>query len=246
MARCGRILALLSLATLLACASETPAQKPKPKPGPGALSTNLTPRQAADHYVAQAHKYFDTFDTSADPNSIPAYSARVARWEWPPWLKLTGLYRDDILAADNMAMIGDPSTVPVRECKAFSVQPFARCYVSFHYKGGACPIYEEFTFNDAGEVTFIEAWSDQPGLAPTSAADRWALRAGVHRMSTKIPGLGDPEGLIDLDAAWMQAAADKDAEVADFVMRAKDFWTYWEAELKAHGPDVYKHGCGWK
>ena len=51
----------------------------------------------------------------------------------------------------------DPSTVPVGDCRAFSVQPFALCYVSVEYQAGSCPIYEEFVFHDQAEMTFIEA-----------------------------------------------------------------------------------------
>ncbi len=31
---------------------------------------------------------------------------------------------------------------------------------------GLCPIYEELTHNDQGEVTFVEAWSMVPNLPP--------------------------------------------------------------------------------
>ena len=65
----------------------------------------------------------------------------------------------DLLGTTEAAVALDPSTVPTRDCRAFSVQPFARCYVTFEYKDGPCPIYEEFVFNDQGEMTFIEAWS---------------------------------------------------------------------------------------
>ena len=111
--------------------------------------------------------------------------------------------------------VGDPSTVPIRDCRFFDVQPFARCYVTFEYEEGACPIYEEFTFNDQGETTFIEAWSDLPGLNATADPDdRWAEGSAVHRLSTRIPGLGNATGRIDLDSPAMAAAAAADPEVA--------------------------------
>lgn len=218
-------------------------------PGPDALSTALSPTRPASYYVDQANKYFDTLDTSADRASVPTYSELVARWEWPPWLKLTGIGRDKIHDLDKLVLVATPATVPQRDCRFFPEQPFARCYVSFDYPGkGRCPIYEEFTFNDAGEMTFIEAWSDLPGMLPMAdpQGDRWAEGANVSRLSTKVPGLGNAEGLIDLEATWMVAAAEGDADVADFLKRAKDFSTWWLREYNAAGDDLFPIGCGWK
>jgi hypothetical protein len=114
------------------------------------------------------------------------------------------------------------------------------------YEGGSCPIYEEFTFNNQGEMTFIEAWSDLPGLLPTAdLTDRWAEGADVHRLSTRIPGLGNATGSIDLNSDAMTLAAGQDAEVADFVTRARNFWETWYVELEAAGDDLFKRGCGW-
>lgn len=198
------------------------------------------------YYAEQGNKYFDTIDSTADRNSKPNYSPLVARWEWPPWLKLTGYGREEIEQSDRVLIQGTPGPVLMRDCRGFAEQPFGRCRVSFQYAGGMCPIYEEFTFNDQGEMTFVEAWSDQPGLLPMSgAADRWAEGAGVHRLSTKVPGLGNATGLIDPDAVWMQEAADRDPEIADFVARARDFWPTWTAELQGAGSDLYSRGCGW-
>ncbi len=214
--------------------------------GEGAPSTCLEPTQSPDYYVDQAHRYFDTLDTSADPASVPAYSALSARWEWPPWLKLTGYGAQMLLDTNKLVLKKDPSTVPIRDCQAFSVQPFARCYISFEYAGGACPIYEEFTFNDQGEMTFIEAWSEMPDLMPMKdPEDRWAEGPDVARLSTKIPGLGNEEGLIDPSGPWMTEIAADDPEVADFATRAQDFWgTFFDEASNVEG-DIYKTGCGW-
>jgi hypothetical protein len=237
---------LLGLAMLaVACGSETTSEPPM-EPSPDALATALTPQQPPEYYVEQANKYFDTLDTSADPSSIPDYSILAARWELPPWLWLTGYGRENMLVTTEVAVGFDPSTVPTRECQAFSVQPFARCYVTFEYEAGSCPIYEEFVFNDQGEMTFIEAWSDQPGLLPFSDPnDRWAEGPDVHRLSTKIPGLGNETGLIDLSSDAMQQAASEDPEVADFVRRAEDFWPAWFEAAEEAGPDYFARGCGW-
>ena len=140
----------------------------------------------------------------------------------------------------------DPSTVPKRDCRGFDVQPFARCYVVFEYEEGPCPIYEEFTFNDAGETTFIEAWSDIPGLTPIAdSEDKWAERHDIKRLATRVPGLGKPDGRIDLDGVAMKAAAVNDKDVAELAKRAKDQWTYWAEELSNAPKDFFAKGCGW-
>lgn len=214
---------------------------------PGArLSTVLTPHQSPDYYVTQANQYFDGLDQTKNPFLLPNYSQLVARWEQPPWLLLTGFDRRNMIDTTRLALLTTPSTVPDRDCEAFNVQPFARCHVVIDYAQGSCPIYEEFTFNDAGEVTFIEAWSDLPGLGPTpDPADRWAQGAGVSRLSTKVPGLGNSRGLIDLDSYWMRNAARHDAQVADFARRAKAFWPWWLEALATAQPDFFAVGCGW-
>ena len=72
--------------------------------------------------------------------------------------------------------------------------------MTFIYKEHEEPvdIYEEFTFNNEGEITFIEAWTDSPEHFPTTDfSDYWAEGKEVKRISTVIPGLGKPNGLID-------------------------------------------------
>ena len=230
--------------------SEDAAEAPGPNDcqgegTPGATAACLSPTQTPEYYVEQALKYFDTLDVDADPESIPDYSDLVARWEWPPWLLLTGYERDVLIETSNSLRDLDPSTVPVRDCRFFDTQPFARCYVSFEYEEGPCPIYEEFVFNDAGEMTFIEAWSDLPGLRPTSEEDRWGEAPDFPRLSTRVPGLGTPEGRIDLESAEMMAAAASDVTIADFARRAEDFWGTWFVELREANPDFFAIGCGW-
>ena len=240
-----RVTATAPAVLAVACMSGSPVEPPV-EPSPDALATTLTPQQSPEYYVEQANKYFDTLDTSADPSSVPNYAPLVARWELPPWLLLTGYERENMIMTTQAAVALDPSTVPTRDCRAFSVEPFARCYVSFEYAQGACPIYEEFVFNDQGEITFIEAWSDQPGFVPMAdPSDRWAEGADVHRLSTKIPGLGNATGRIDLHSEAMQQAANDDPEVADFVRRAKDFWPSWLQAKQDAGPDYFARGCGW-
>jgi hypothetical protein len=213
---------------------------------PGATATCLAPAHPPAHYVDQAERYFDTLDVDADRARIPDYAVDVARWEWPPWLLLTGLGSDDMTRTANALRDLDPSTVPVRDCRFFEAQPFARCYISFEYERGACPIYEEFTFNAAGQVTFIEAWSDLPGLTPiTDPDDPWGERGTVARLSTRVPGLGTPDGALDLESRWMTEAAAEDADLADFALRASDWWMFWFQALAEAPDDFFGTGCGW-
>lgn len=219
-------------------------------PAAGALATQLTPRFAPAYYIEQGSLYFDAIDVTAPAESVPTYAKLVARWEWPPWLKLTGYTSAMMAATDMLVKAGAPAAITPRDCRFFPVQPFARCRVAFRYTGmGAgkpCQIYEEFTFNDQGEMTFIEAWSDLPQLLPTAdPADPWAEGRGVHRLATKIPGLGTPTGRIELDGACMKQAAARDPEVADFVARANDFWPAWADENTRAGSDYFTRGCGW-
>ncbi len=219
------------LAVLLAgCTPDTDGADPTdPCDHDGALATCLEPTQ------------------SVEIEDWPPYSELVARWEWPPWLKLTAYTRENIEATDTLLTMY-PSVVPERDCRAFDTQPFGRCYVVFYYdahEGRGCPIYEEFTFNDAGEITWIEAWSDVEGLRPTSDEDRWGEQSDIGRLSNRIPGLGNAGGRIDLDSEWMQAAAAEDADVADFVERANDWYETWLEEYTNAPDDYWDIGCGW-
>ena len=89
-----------------------------------------------------------------------------------------------------------PTEVINRDCRFFKAQPFARCRVTFHYLNpdSYFDIYEEFTFNNQGEITFVEAWSDHPGYLPMGADDFWAESKNVKRISWKVPGLGSENG----------------------------------------------------
>lgn len=218
---------------LLACAA--PEEKPDPCATDAATSGCLAPTQPEAYYEAQGLLYFDTLETGFSGEG-PAYAERVARWEWPPWLKLTGYGAEDMERIDAIVRLIETS-VPERSCEFHAEQPFARCTVDFRYADHpdqGCPIYEEFTFNDAGEVTFIEAWS----LAVWEAGE-------APRLSTRVPGLGTADGRIDPAGEAMSAAAAADADVADFQARALDFYATWLAEYEAAGPEVFAQGCGW-
>lgn len=213
----------------------------------GATARCLEPTLDPQHYVDEALAYFDTLDVDAPRDSVPDYHPQVARWEWPPWLYLTGYEADSMNASAALLRLGDPSTVPVRDCRFFDVQPFARCFITFEYEGGSCPIYEEFVFDAQGRTTFIEAWSDLPGLRPHADIDDdpWGEDDDLGRLSTRIPGLGQPSGTHDLDGAWFAEAAAADPDVAEFQRRARDAWPIWFDELENADPDFFAIGCGW-
>ncbi len=219
---------------------------------PDALARCVSPTLPEAHYVAQANAYFDSYDADADPESRPDYAETVARWEWPPWLKLTGFGAEAIEAADAIVLAVTPSTIPNRDCRFFDEQPFARCRVSFEYSAGSCAIYEEFSFDHDGNVIFIEAWSDREGLLPTDDPDDpWAEGRNVRRMSTIVPGVGSPEGVIDPFSEGMETAAAANEDVADFHWRAQDFWAAWFIEVRETGTGggeegIYGEGCGWE
>jgi hypothetical protein len=240
---------IASLILLLGCQSKSdPVESVEPCSEAGRLA-ECTPRTMSDaHYIKLSEMYFDTMDTEADRDQAPDYGTTVARWEWPPWLKLTGFGRDNIEKADTLLRMY-PSTIPQRDCRAFDQNPFGRCRVVFYYEdheGRGCPIYEEFTFNEAGAITFIEAWSDQPDMLPMDEeTDPWAEESGTTRLSSRIPGLGTPSGAIDLDSDAMASAEASDEDVADFAYRARDWATTWFAEVDAAGDDMWEVGCGW-
>jgi hypothetical protein len=244
----------LSAGLVTACAADEPPTKAEraaaacKQAGAAALSPCSKPTQTPAYYVDQAQRYFDALDTKAPADRVPVYAEQAARWEWPPWLKLTGFTGEQLESTDKVVKQYAPAVVSGRDCRAFAVQPFARCRVSFDYtsKTKGCPIYEEFTFNDAGQMTFVEAWSDLPGLTPiTDPKDLWGERSDIGRLSTRIPGLGSSTGHLDFDSAAMQAAMAADPDVADFVKRAKDFWNWLSIESETQGEDYFDRGCGW-
>jgi len=231
---------------VLGCSPEPVLDEDDPCDGPGALASCATPTQTDEYYETTSSMYFDTMDYTVELEDWPPYGETVARWEWPPWLKLTAYTRENIEATDTFLTLY-PSVVTDRDCQAFDTQPFGRCTVVFYYDdhdGKPCPVYEEFTFNDAGEITWIEAWSAVDGLRPTTSDDPWG-EDGIDRLATRIPGLGTATGTLELDSPEMAAAAEADADVADFVTRANDWYGTWLAEYQAAGDDLWEVGCGW-
>ena len=192
------------------------------------FSDELDPKKPSQYYIDEALKYFDSIDSFAPKKSKPIYSSHVLRWEWYPWLYLTG-HKRWMMSLDYF-LKWYPTKVIDRDCRFFKSQPFARCRVTFHYlrPDKLYKIYEEFTFNDAGEITFVEAWSDELDLLPMEPQDYWAEGDNVRRMSTKIPGLGTESGRYNKEL--IKELAKKDFEVAFFLKRLKNPLFYWLKE----------------
>lgn len=190
-----------------------------------AVSTQLKPKFEAKYYVDQGLNYFDTLDSYATNVSTPKYAENVIRWEWHPWLKLTG-YKRWMMPIDVLPKLY-PTRVTNRDCRFFEVQPFCRCRVWFEYLGLTAPvkIYEEFTFNDFGEITFIEAWTDE------RESDPWGEEGTINRLSTRIPGLGTPHGLVTERDRQLKQLALKDSDVKDLLRRLESPIYYWFKEL---------------
>ena len=99
----------------------------------------------------------------------PRYAPRVVRYEFPPWLLTTGYGVQTMRNVDELLRLYSTDYKSI-DCRGFDTQPFGRCHVVFLYGKDdpntpeddrtECPIYEEFTFNDEGQITFIEAWTD--------------------------------------------------------------------------------------
>ena len=68
---------------------------------------------------------------------------------------------------------------------------------------------------------------------------------GIGRLSTRIPGLGAGSGTLELEGPWMLDAAAQDPDVADFALRASDWWKYWFEALAAAPKGFFDQGCGW-
>ncbi len=202
-------------------------------------STQLKSNQSQEYYIEQAHAYFDSLDTYANSGVKAKYASHVIRWEWYPWLFLTG-YKDHWMWLDRFVILY-PTKVINRECEAFQVQPFSRCHVTFHYlkSNSYVDIYEEFTFNSKGEITFIEAWSDLPDLRPmNNQNDYWAQDKSVERLSTKVPGLGSQTGKVN--RKQIKILAKKDPELKDLLKRLRFTLYFWTKEairlvIKGHG-----------
>jgi hypothetical protein len=243
---------LLVTLFMVGCTAKSPSDQATATPScdtEAATADCLSPTMPPDYYVEQAQKYFNTMDTAEDRDDAPNYAEWVVRWEWPPWLLLTAFGAAHIENTD-LLLRAYPSTIPERECLFFEEQPFARCRVVFYYEdpaheGRGCPIYEEFAFNDAGEMTVIEAWSDVEGLVPLAEGDLWAEADDFERISTRIPGLGTASGQLDINSETYATAAEHDPLLGDLKNRANNWTETWMEAYEAAGDTLWSDGCGW-
>lgn len=201
----------------------------------------LTPKFPPEYYIEQGVKYFRTMESSVPIDVIPNYADNVVRWEWPPWLLLTGFRKNGLILTDILLKL-NPTSYDLIDCRFFEEQPFCRCHVIFNYSGEQCPIYEEFVFNDQGEITFIEAWSDYESLIPMDKTDYWAEGDNVRRLSTRVPGLGNLEGRINIHSDYMAEAAAEDEDLAEMVYRCKQPISTW-LQLTIETFEDVQHGC---
>lgn len=141
-----------------------------------AMQVEPQPAINHDYYIREANRYFDTLDFRVWLDPSPVYAQDVIRYEHPPWLKLTGYGKAYMTTLDKVQTLY-PTRVVERVCAAYDVAPQARCTIEFRYIGmrTGVKIYEEFTFNEASEITFIEAWSDTPEVA-TQVQDETLFR----------------------------------------------------------------------
>lgn len=247
------LLVFLLLSTILfSCKDENANEALAPNcESIGALATCLTPKFDSAYYIEQGVRYFLTMQSDIPPSVQPNYSDLVIRYEWPPWLLLTGYGRKFLIQSDILLKL-NPTKYDTIDCKFFNEQPFCRCHVIFDYSGEKCPIYEEFVFNDQGEITFIEAWSDYESKLPkgmNAGEDRiwsedeyWAKQKEVYRLSTRIPGLGSSNGKIALNTDFMKQAAANDIHIADLVTRLKNPVVTYVQYLLTHQEEL-AHGC---
>lgn len=224
-----KFISILFCIILISCSKEEKITDIAPAcDNEGAYASCLKPKFSPEYYIEQGVKYFLTMQSDIPIDVQPNYADLIVRWEWPPWLFLTGYTKDFLIISDILLKLV-PTKYDLIDCRFFEEQPFCRCHVIFDYSGAKCPIYEEFVFNDQGEITFIEAWSDYESLLPMDAGEDsiwseeeyWAMQDNVKRLSTKVPGLGTEKGRIKVNSSWMQNEAKKDADVNELFTRLK-------------------------
>ena len=201
------------------------------------LTSEQFPAKSPDYYFSQCDYYFNSLESKFHWHR-PKYSKDIIRWEWTPWLMLTGMGRTNITTIDSLIRLC-PCIVINRSYRYFPKQPFVRALVTIYYgdevirRGQPLRIYEEFTFNDNGEISFIEAWWAREGdQLPLLDSDGWPVEPCINRLSTRLPGLGSsPYGTIDLDSDSMLLATRQDMDVNDFRRRCKKFYSSVVQEL---------------
>lgn len=206
-----------------------------------ALSDCIQANKSPDYYIEQSVLYFMTMESSVSPSVQPNYAEHVIRWEWPPWLLLTGYGSWNLIWTDTLLKLW-PTSYQKIDCRFFNKQPFGRCHVVFNYSGHLCPIYEEFTFNSEGDITFIEAWTDHEDMNPTSPSDPWAEHPDVHRLSSKVPGLGSPVFKQGIAPGHKALEKTEDEDLISLGKRIRSPYYYYFKALFSEDTDIV-NGC---
>ncbi|KAL7556649.1 hypothetical protein ACA910_017588 [Epithemia clementina (nom. ined.)] len=118
----------------------------------------MAPEQA-EYYIKQCDIFLNTLTTTLRPAKIPNLSKTVMRWDWSHD-RLTGRNRDTLIAMDIFATAVAPEQSVESEHKIYQQQPLGRSMVQFQSvkSGDLRTLYIEFTFNDEGEISFVEVW----------------------------------------------------------------------------------------
>ena len=103
----------------------------------------VKPNKKPQYYIDQSIKYFRTMETTISPMVQPNYSKKVVRWEWEPWLLLTGYGKANLIWTDTLLKLFKTAYDKL-DCRFFKRTQWVAVMI-FDYDGLKCPIYEEFT-----------------------------------------------------------------------------------------------------
>ena len=112
-----------------------------------------------NYFTQQVEQYFDSLQTGS--TLFPNYAPDVVRFEWQPWLLLTGNGSDNIKFVDSeIRKYTGYCQVKNRKHRYVKKLNMVQSTVEFFYNNSTNPIkiYEELTFNKEGQISFIEAW----------------------------------------------------------------------------------------
>ena len=217
---------MLSCFNYISCCFETPKL----------YSNSVVPNKDESYYINQANTYFSFLETTSKDHIEPNYSPSLIRWEWEPWLILTGLNDERTLIIDSLIRETGKCECLDRELVFYNTNPFVRCRVTFYYGENKTPIkiYEEFTFDGSGNISFIEAWydvEDNKLQIPEREFDGWPKFCSVKRLSNLIPGYNKTDFILVLESSEMISQAELYDDVKNFKSRAEKFAVSLFAEL---------------
>ena len=140
----------------------------------------LMAKEQAEYYKKQCDVYLDTLAATLHPDEIPNLSENVLRWDWTRQ-ELTSRNRDTLIAMDVFCTAMAPDRVTGRQHKIYQEQPLGRSKVQFESEDGSGgdvrEMYMEFTFNEKGQISFVESW-------PVDTDQKCWWLQGSNRLST--------------------------------------------------------------